>query len=77
MATEGSGQPILFVIHAGRDRVLADQGSTMLLQAFAGRRTHDLRLFPPTTWAQIEDDSVVCICLIAEHGQLQVLRPRL
>lgn len=77
-AAAGSVQPILFAMHAGRDRVCwLTERSTSFVEAFLSRRRHDPRLFPLSSWAQIEDDSVFYISLIGEHEQLQRLRTQL
>jgi hydroxymethylpyrimidine pyrophosphatase-like HAD family hydrolase len=59
VAAAGSVQPILFAMHAGRDRVCwLTERSTSFVEAFLSRRRDDPRLFPLSSWVQIEDDSV-------------------
>jgi 5-amino-6-(5-phospho-D-ribitylamino)uracil phosphatase len=78
--TAGSAlvQPIVFVLHEGRDRVcwLADQ-PTPGVEYYLGTRAADPRLLPLTSWSAIDLSAVFYISLISTRQVAHDLRERL
>jgi hydroxymethylpyrimidine pyrophosphatase-like HAD family hydrolase len=67
-------QPILFVVHEGKDRVCwIDEGLTTGVAHFLSKRPGDPRLMPLQGWDEIELDSVFYISVIADLAPLQNL----
>jgi Cof subfamily protein (haloacid dehalogenase superfamily) len=78
LTAESGIQPIIFVMHEGRDRVcwLADQVTTWI-EKFLHRRQGDPRLMPVTEWSEIDPSAVFYVSLIAEREPLAGLRATL
>jgi hypothetical protein len=71
-------EPILFVVHEGRDRVcwLADR-CTPWMDGFLAKRRGDPRLFPLREWAQVDMSSIFDVTLISARAPLVELRDAL
>lgn len=67
-------QPIVFVMHEGRDRVSwLHAHATVQVEAFLARCPNDPRLLPLDTWSSIDADSVFYTSIISDQYTLRRL----
>lgn len=77
-ATSSHVQPLLFVIHDGRDRVCWLAGRTNpSIDRFVSERHGDPRLMPLRHWSQIDTSAVFYISLISDRASLLDVRSEL
>jgi hydroxymethylpyrimidine pyrophosphatase-like HAD family hydrolase len=71
-------EPIIFALHAGRDRVCWLPGrATPGVHAFLSRRQGDPRLMPLSDWSAIDESAVFYVALIGPRAPLLPLYERL